>query len=199
MNAGVTSERVYDGLKARLLSGDVLPGERLEPSAFAERLASSVTPVRDALHRLVGEHLVEMRLTEGFQLPFMTELTLRDLLLWNAELARLALRRWPTGQRAGLKLEASDYASGVRELLSAIALVGGSVELGRQIEAASDRLASARAAEARIVPEPTIELGAMMAAVESGEPKTIAQRIAAYHRSRLQLVPAIVQAMYRPG
>jgi len=42
MNAGVTSERVYDALKARLLGGGVLPGERLEPKKPANLLASSV-------------------------------------------------------------------------------------------------------------------------------------------------------------
>lgn len=45
MNAGTTAARVYDALKALLLSGTVIPGGHLEPARLAENLASSVTPV----------------------------------------------------------------------------------------------------------------------------------------------------------
>lgn len=198
MNAGVTSERIYDALKARLLSGEILPGARLEPAAFAEMLGSSVTPVRDALHRLVGEHIVEMRLTEGFQLPFMTEVALRDLIAWNAELLRVALRRWPVGETPKkAELPTGNYVGGIRGLFSLIASRSGSVELDRHVEAASDRLAAARAAEHRIYADATSDLDGLAAAVAAGDPRSIARQTAAYHKSRAQLVPAIVEAMYR--
>ncbi len=198
MNAGVTSERVYDALKARLLSGDILPGERLEPAAYAETLGSSVTPVRDALHRLAGEHIVDMRLAEGFQLPFVTEVALRDLFAWNAELLRLALRRWPRGAPPqDPEPPPEDYAGGIRAIFRSIAACSDNLELARQIEAASDRLASARAAESRLVPDSTGDLDDMAAVVTGGDVPSIVRRIAAYHRHRIHLVPAIVHAMYR--
>ena len=97
MNPGVTAERVYEGLKRLLLSGDHVPGERIELARFAEELASSVTPVRDALHRLAGERLIEMRTGDGFHLPMVTESALRALYAWTGDLARLAVRASPAG------------------------------------------------------------------------------------------------------
>lgn len=198
MNAGVTSERVYDALKARLLSGDILPGDRLEPAAFAETLGSSVTPVRDALHRLAGEHIVEMRPTEGFQLPYLTEVALRDLLAWNAELLRLALRRWSSRQAPrAQEPETGDYAAGIRALFAMVASHSANVEIERHINAASDRLASARVAETKIYSDPIGDLEEMSALMAGSDAKPLARRIAAYHRHRIDMVPAIVQAMSR--
>ncbi|WP_449472612.1 GntR family transcriptional regulator [Sphingobium chungangianum] len=197
MNAGVTSERVYDALKLRLLSGEILPGTRLEPATFAELLVSSVTPVRDALHRLAGEHIVEMRPTEGFQLPFVTEPGLRDLLAWNADLLHLALRHWSNAeppQREDLVF--TDYAGGLRVLFAAIAGRSGNVELGRHIEAASDRLTAARNAESRQLPDPAGELTELAAVLIEGDARAIGRRIAAHHRLCAKFVPATVRAIY---
>ncbi|MBJ7437810.1 MAG: GntR family transcriptional regulator [Sphingopyxis sp.] len=198
MNAGVTSERVYDALKARLLGGGIRPGERLEPGVFAELLTSSVTPVRDALHRLAGEHIVEMRTAEGFQLPLVTEPGLRDLVLWNGDLLRLALRRWPEGRTSQEDIPTTgDYARDLRALFGAIAGRSGQSELARQIDAASDRLTPARIAESRVVSDSDRELAAIADAIASGEARRVAQHIAAYHRHRAAIISAIVEAMYR--
>ena len=200
VNAGVTSERVYDALKARLLGGGTLPGERLEPKKLASLLASSVTPVRDALHRLAGERIIEMRAAEGFQLPLVTEPGLRDLFNWNHELLRLALRRWAGGVPAALEaLPDGTDADQARALFGAIAARSGSAELVRQIEAASDRLAAARAAECCVLPGVPGELADLSAAIADGEAPPVARRIAAYHRRRLMRISAIVEALYRGG
>lgn len=200
MNAGVTSERVYEALKARLLGGDVLPGERLEPKHLASLLASSVTPVRDALHRLAGEQVVEMRTAEGFQLPLVTEPGLRDLFIWNHELLRLALRRWPAGTPAPRKTPLGDSnADNARALFGAIAARSGSAELARQVEAASDRLAAARAAERRVLPATVEELADLSAAISDGDAPPVARRVAAYHRRRITRISAIVEEIYRGG
>ncbi len=205
MNAGVTAERIYDALKAHLLGGAVLPGERLEPAAFAELLGSSVTPIRDALHRLAGEHIVEMRSTEGFLLPIVTELALRDLLAWNADLLRLALRHGrPNETSSSLRLAASDYPPGIRALFGTIAAGADNAEIARHVEAASDRLTPARIAERRLSGSSDEghledELAELATLVARRDPGPIARWIAAYHRQRIQRVPAIVQAMYRPA
>jgi hypothetical protein len=200
VNAGVTSERVYDALKARLLGGAVPPGERLEPKKLASLLASSVTPVRDALHRLAGEQIVEMRAAEGFQLPLVTEPALRDLYNWNQELLRLALRRWPAGKPPPLEAPPNGpHADQARALYSIIAARSGSVELARQVEAASDRLAAARVAESRVASLTSVELADIRAAIAEGEAASVARRVTAYHRRRLAQISAIVEAIYRPG
>src|SRR3546814_6428260 len=73
MNAGLTSERVYEGLRQRILDREFRPGDRLDPSALAEVLNSSVTPVREELHNLTGAGLVATRTSEGLHLPNITE------------------------------------------------------------------------------------------------------------------------------
>src|SRR3546814_13888733 len=91
MNAGLTSERVYEGLRQRILDREFRPGDRLDPSALAEVLNSSVTPVRDALPNLTGAGLVDTRTSEGFHLPHTDEPVLQALYAWHAENLSLAL------------------------------------------------------------------------------------------------------------
>src|SRR3546814_94230 len=71
---------------------------RSDPAVLAELLASRVTPVRDALHMLAGEGLVEARTSGGFHLPSIDEPGLEDLYAWAGEVAALAIRAWPRGK-----------------------------------------------------------------------------------------------------
>lgn len=54
----VLTERVYQALKAAIFSLDFLPGAPLIERDLAVRFGVSKSPVREALHRLVGEGLV---------------------------------------------------------------------------------------------------------------------------------------------
>jgi DNA-binding GntR family transcriptional regulator len=65
---GVVSvvDLVYRELRARILRGDVEPGQRLAQAELADELGVSRTPVREALRRLTGEGLVEFRTNYGF-------------------------------------------------------------------------------------------------------------------------------------
>ena len=86
-----TFERVYAAIKQRLRQGAYRPGERLEPALLSDELNARVTPVRDALHRLTGERLVDAPRHEGFRAPMLTETTLRHLYLWHRDLLLLAV------------------------------------------------------------------------------------------------------------
>ncbi len=92
MNAGSTMERVYLDLKARIVGGAYPPGTRLDPFHLAKRLAASPTPVREALHRLSGERIVDSWHQEGFRQPIFAESDLCDLYRWSGALLGLALR-----------------------------------------------------------------------------------------------------------
>ncbi len=195
MNAGVTSERVYDSLKSNLLSGHILPGERLEPRSYAEALETSPTPVRDALHRLVGEYLVEMRPAEGFLVPMMTESGLRSLYNWHLEISLLILRRWPRDMKARIpQLAGTDYADRTRRLFTTLAVYSGDIELVRQTAAASDRLTTARVAEARILPDADRDLRGLASLINGGDMNKISSRLENYHQNRVNLVEQIIQA-----
>jgi DNA-binding GntR family transcriptional regulator len=52
------SDYAYTQVRAMITSGEIAPGDRLKEAELAERLSISRTPVREALKRLIAEHLV---------------------------------------------------------------------------------------------------------------------------------------------
>ena len=104
MSPGATMERVYIDLKVRIMSGAYPPGTRLDPRQLARALGASATPVRDALHRLSGERIVDSWHQEGFRQPLLAEADLVELYEWGGMLLALALKgRHPSPNlRAGL-------------------------------------------------------------------------------------------------
>lgn len=59
------NEWVEQQLREAILSGDLEPGERLLTATLAERFSVSPTPLREALHRLTGEGLVDFAPQRG--------------------------------------------------------------------------------------------------------------------------------------
>jgi DNA-binding GntR family transcriptional regulator len=59
-------EKVYEYLKASILSGHLNPGEKLTEEHLAKTLGVSRTPVREALHKLESEGLIKIRKKRGF-------------------------------------------------------------------------------------------------------------------------------------
>jgi GntR family colanic acid and biofilm gene transcriptional regulator len=55
------SAQAYASLREDLIAGSFRPGERLVMQDLAERLGTSVTPVREACLRLVSEQGLEIR------------------------------------------------------------------------------------------------------------------------------------------
>jgi DNA-binding GntR family transcriptional regulator len=53
------TERAYEHLRAKLLSGELAPGTRLVNRAIAKEIGTSAIPVREAISRLISEGLVE--------------------------------------------------------------------------------------------------------------------------------------------
>lgn len=62
-------ERTYEHLKSVILSGRFRPGERLGEEHLAEELGVSRTPVREALHKLEQDGLIEPLESRGFCIP----------------------------------------------------------------------------------------------------------------------------------
>jgi DNA-binding GntR family transcriptional regulator len=59
-------ERTYQHLKSNILSGHFNPGERLTEEHLARKLGVSRTPIREALHKLESEGLIQSLVTRGF-------------------------------------------------------------------------------------------------------------------------------------
>lgn len=83
---------VTDELRARILTGALSQGSRLEQQALADEIGVSVIPVREALRRLEADGLVQIYPRRG---AFVTQLSLPDLMEINSirePLEELAIR-----------------------------------------------------------------------------------------------------------
>lgn len=196
MCPGPTFDRVYVALKGQLTGGAFAPGEHLEPVAIGQELNASITPVRDALHRLVGERIVEAPRHDGFRVPAPTEAELRDLYGWNRELVELAIRRRAVARSRDVPAEPpvenmslSDRAA---HLFRRLARRAGSAELEAAIEGLSDRLAALRGVEARVFDDAMAEIDALCALLANEDMAALRRGINLYHRRRQRAVPDLL-------
>lgn len=200
MNAGATSERVYEALKQRILVHGFRPGERLDPAKLGDDLHSSVTPVRDALHLLTGEGLVETRLSGGFHIAAMDAPSLQDLYEWNAQILVLAVRSWPPKDppfAAEADGRALSGATAAASFFLRVAARSMNVEHRRAVLSANDRLNAARLCEALVIPDGEREIATMRPLLARGDKAGLRREIAAYHRRRHRAAHALVRALYR--
>jgi DNA-binding GntR family transcriptional regulator len=199
MNAGAITERVHETLKRRIMSREFRPGDRLDPAMLAAPLASSVTPVRDALHLLTGEGLVETRIGDGFHVPPLDEPGLKDLYVWSMELLGLAMRSWPRAPANTLPLVEVErpIAERVGETFLAVARRSCNREHSQAVDRLNARLHAVRSAEPHVLDQIEEELAVMQSAAESGERDLLRRLSTAYHRRRHRAAADIVRAVYR--
>lgn len=70
--AASLQEQAYQALKAAILTGELLPGQRLVESQLAEHLRVSRTPIREALRQLQREHLVTPNASGALQVTLIS-------------------------------------------------------------------------------------------------------------------------------
>lgn len=201
MNSGPTSERAYDALKLRILAGAFQPGQRLEPTDIGRMLEMSITPVRDALHVLAGEALVEARTSDGFHLPIATEGALRDLYAWNAQVLFAAISTWPKAGRHDemhpvLPPPPAD-SSDPRSVFEGIAMRSGNREHLRMIRSNGERMHAARRVEPAVLDGTHVELVSLTEVANSPDRGALRLLINAYHRRRLLVLIPLVNAINR--
>ena len=185
-------ERSYAALCDLLRTGAYPPGQRLEANRIANEIGVSMTPVRDALNRLVGEQMVEASSGDGFHVPRLSEGDLRDLYEWHSALAIIASRTAGTLPDPAAVAEAMASASLADATMACFTLLAGSgpnQELRDAVARAGDRLHPYRIVEARIL-EPV--LGELEEMLLGGAGRNAAIR--RYHLTRMRAVSAIVRA-----
>ncbi len=197
MSPGITFERVYHAIKEQLGSGRFGAGEHLEPASLSADLNASITPVRDALHRLVGEGLVEAPRNDGFRTPLLTEIGLRHLYRWHATLLDLAARTAPT-PGAEPPTNDPDPLARTEALFLAIARLPGNPEHVAAVTRLTERLRPMRRAEASLITDTHGEIDALGALLHTGAATPLRRAIAAYHGKRERIVAEIVQRLHRP-
>ncbi|MBI5719272.1 MAG: GntR family transcriptional regulator [Burkholderiales bacterium] len=90
--AATRATSVYDQLRTDLLAGVLEPGSKLAIEALAEHYATSATPLREALNRLVSDGLVERREQRGFVVAAISADDLAEITKTRCWLEEIALR-----------------------------------------------------------------------------------------------------------
>ena len=85
-------EKVYEYLREEILNGKIKAGDRLVESNLADHIGTSRTPVREALHTLEREGLVESVHRVGYVVSPISELEVSELCEIRLSLESLALR-----------------------------------------------------------------------------------------------------------
>jgi DNA-binding GntR family transcriptional regulator len=193
-----TFERVYAAIKQQLRDGRLKPGDRLEPAVLSEQLNASVTPVRDALHRLTGERLVEAPRHEGFRVPMLNENTLRHLYAWHRDLLLLAIHKRPAANEPITESLGEPYADGSSMLddrnanFLALARATGNPEHVTALLALTARLEPIQQLEDALldaIEEETVEI---VSALRRKDPKALRRSLIHYHRRRERIVPELI-------
>lgn len=202
----VTAELTYQRLKFDVMNGRFRPGAPVVSHIIAREFGTSISPVRDAMQRLVAERLLHYQSGGGFETAHFAARTLGDLYAWHYDVVRLAIRhRDPESEAENLlprllKLNDGDSAAiaqATTDLFNVLGQASRNGEHGEGIEAIGSRLYLARLHESDINERPR-ELITVWNAVRSGQASASIEAIRAYHRRRLRRLPAIVRAIYAP-
>lgn len=185
-------ERSYAVLRDQLRDGMLPAGHRLEANRIAAEIGVSMTPVRDALNRLVGEQLVEASSGDGFYVPRLTESDLRDLYEWNSALAIMAIRTartLPDPEAISEVLSRGTLADATDACFTLLSHASPNRELRQAVARTSDRLHSFRLAEAHTL-EPVLgELEELFSAPPHGQ-----RAVRRYHLVRMRAAEALLRA-----
>ena len=191
-----TFERVYAAIKDKLRSGAFRPGERLEPAAFCDELIASVTPIRDALHRLTGERLVEAPRNEGFRVPMLTETTLRHLYAWHRDLLLLAAAKHVAVEAEEMCDACAQAAVPIHQrqaaIFAALAQSSGNPEHVHALSAVIARLEPVQQLEESFLDAMDSEIADICNAVRSKDRRVLRRSLVRYHRRRERLVPDLL-------
>lgn len=201
----ITAERLYRDLKRHIIIGIFPPGRVLVTSHIADHLGTSVTPVRDALHQLVGNGLIVAHGGGGFIVPAMDQERMGHLYKWHGEVMGIIIRHvecpqdigdFPQG--AGKPPSAHDIAESAAMLFERLASLSTNPEHGAVIEVLGARLHLMRRHE-HVLGRTHGELTSLWHNVRSRNKAKARTALWHYHRRRLLSLDKIYRAMARAG
>ncbi|MBJ7442234.1 MAG: GntR family transcriptional regulator [Sphingopyxis sp.] len=197
----VTAERLYRDLKRGIMLGAFPPGGVLVTSHIAGRLGTSVTPVRDVLHQLVGEGLIATHDGGGFIVPAIDRERMAYLYRWHGEVMGIIIRNVERPQdigdfpeRAGRTTQARDIAGIAAILFARLASLSGNPEHATAIDALGARLHLVRCHEHGLG-RCRGELQALWHNVRSTNKAKARTALWQYHRRRLLNLDKIMRGM----
>ena len=96
-----THEVVYRNLRDLILFGEMAPGQAVTIQGLADTMGAGVTPVREAIRRLIAEGALDFQGNRRVCVPLLTPSHIDELIFMrkelDAELARLAAARCTVG------------------------------------------------------------------------------------------------------
>lgn len=198
----LAAERAYHRLKADLMSGRYSPGTLLVERLLAHEFGVSVSPVRDAAQRLVGEGMLVIAAGGGYQIPPLSKEGLLDLYNWHSHLLRMVIKSTkdiaPIEQQLGTDhLDAPAVARLATDWFRSLAADAANVEVASALQSANDRLQSVRLGEGLVLPNLDTEFEAVVSSTASGKGRDRFEAIWAYHRRRIRRAGKIFEAIVR--
>ncbi|HEY1042396.1 MAG TPA: GntR family transcriptional regulator [Telluria sp.] len=210
IDQGDATGRAYLILRERIVSGGLLPGSRVSEHDLAAELGVSRTPVHEAVRRLAGEQLIEVRPRAGTFVTRISAAALEEALLVRGALElmvvekaaerasvdalarlRAALARQADSARAGdsaqFRLIGDEFHAG----LAAAAGMAGVWQLVRQSKTHLDRYRTLVSPAARMTAA-LIEHGDILRAIETRHPGRAAQAMRTHLR---HVVPGLNVAL----
>lgn len=194
----LATERTYQSLRRGIIAGEFRPGIPFNLQRLSDEFGTSITPIRDAIHRMVGERLLGVLPGGGFHLPVPSADELRDLYTWHDQLIRLALQRNPSDAafgelpvRAPEQGDAGELAALTAQLFGMAAAASGNSEVVSAVANASDRLSPVRLREPLLLTAMVEELHRLISLARSGHGSALRLAVREYHRRRLRRVERI--------
>jgi DNA-binding GntR family transcriptional regulator len=202
----VTQERIYEAVKIDFLSGQFRPGNRIDIQAISDRHRSSTTPVREVLHRLEGERLVEHRPEGGFRLAIPDPAGLLNMYEWNARLILAAIQAAPVlalrdalrrARARELKASVMDQIDWSHAYFVSLGAASANAEAVGAIAGMSERLHYLRLAEPLVFRDNTEQQRSLVRNGYLDVRRGLGRRVAAYHRRRAKAANTILIALSR--
>ena len=76
---GPTHERVFRSLRARIMHGEIVPGQAMTIRGIADEFDVSMTPAREAVRRLTAEGALSMSKTGRVTAPLLNTERIEEL------------------------------------------------------------------------------------------------------------------------
>lgn len=191
--------RIYEAIKAEVMSGAFPPGRPIHAATLSRKLACSINPVREALCRLAAERLVQAHDHEGFYAPRISESSLRDLYDWQIALLRMALEQQAKPhQRWAAKVDLDPTPPllvKIERLFAHLADKTHGHELQWAIHNSIDRLHVVKLVKEDVADGWEAPCHEVLKCWRRGDPQSFTDALIHYHRHRLALVPDLVEML----
>jgi DNA-binding transcriptional MocR family regulator len=192
----LTHDRVYRALKDDILSGRIGPAGRLTAAQIARDYQASMTPVREAIYRLVGEGIVIMKEGGFFTTPLDPQM-LADILDISQKLLVIGLNRWNDGTLSSSvvlpvdALCAADCVQLIEEVFQHLFDQTDNQAISNWGRAANERLHSLRIADCEAHRRARLECKTMFNHALQRDRTRLGRQILAHHRRLFRYLAAI--------